>query len=190
MNRWLPVILIFAILAAFRVVGSMLATSFPNFQPLPALLLCSVVFLHGRQRWALPLFVWLVTYPFTSYLQGYSIFRVDVLLSQILGISAIVGIALWTRRNPSMPRTLGASLLAAGIFYFLTNLVSFSLDPLYAKTWEGFTRAQWTGPTSMGPTWIFLRNLAAANFLFTGIFLLARKSLPISETAPAPVLAR
>jgi len=189
MNRWLPAILIFSILAAFRVVGSMYPTLFPNFQPLPAILLCSIVFLKGHQRWLLPLLVWVLTDPFTSLLQGYPVFSAHT-LDILPGIAAIVAIALWNRKHATALPTLASSIMAAAAFYFLTNSVSFALDPLYAKTWQGFVQAQWTGPAGLGPTWIFLRNMVAGNLLFTAAFLLARKSLPSPALEPSAVIAR
>ena len=189
MNRWLPAILIFSILAVFRVVGSMYPTLFPNFQPLPAILLCSIVFLKGHQRWWLPLLVWILTVPFTNLLQDYPVFSARA-LDILPGIAAIVGIALWNRKHATAFPTLASSIAAAAAFYFLTNCVSFAVDPLYAKTWQGFTQAQWTGPTGLSPTWIFLRNMMAGNLLFTGVFLLARKSLPAPVLQPSTAIAR
>jgi len=189
MNRWLPAILIFSILAAFRVVGSMYPTLFPNFQPLPAILLCSIAFLRGHQRWLLPLLVWSLTDPFTSLLQGYPVFSTRT-LDILPGIAAIIGIALWNRKHATALPTLASSIMAATAFYFLTNCVSFAVDPLYAKTWQGFAQAQWTGPAGLSPTWIFLRNMTAGNLLFTGVFLLARKSLPAPALQPSAAIAR
>ena len=72
-----------------------------------------------------------------------------------------------------MLATTAAGALA---FFFLTNTVAFLADPLYPKSWEGFVQAQWTGPVgAVLPTWVFLRNLLAANLLFTGLFLLGNR---------------
>ncbi|MFD0893034.1 hypothetical protein KBB96_16565 [Luteolibacter ambystomatis] len=190
MKRWLPALLIVALLAAFRILGGLFPTQLPNLQPLPALLLCGIVFLKGAQRWLLPLAAWVISYPATSIAQGYPIFGWD-LLSVILGIATTAAIALWTRRHPAALPVLASSIVAALVFYFVTNLVSFTVDPLYAKTVDGFVRSQWTGPEGGIPTWIFLRNLLAANFLFSALFLLSRRSLPQAAGVPAkPAAAR
>ncbi len=189
MHRWLPLCLIIVLLIAFRVIGSAFPEQFPNFQPLPAILLCSLVFLNGWQRWALPLAVWLVTDPLTSLFQGYPAVGPHH-ASLVLGLLAIFCVSLWTRRQPTAGPVLLSAAVAALAFYFLTNLVSFALDPLYPKNAAGFLQAQWTGPLGYGPTWLFLRNLLAANLLFTSLFLAARFQLPRLSSAPVAGDAR
>jgi hypothetical protein len=54
---------------------------------------------------------------------------------------------------------------------------------MYPKTIEGLWQSVWSGPIGYGPSWIFLRNLAAANLIFTAVFLLARVRLPKPQTA-------
>jgi hypothetical protein len=177
MNRWLPALLIVALLAGFRVLGSTFPEVIPNFQPLPAVFLCSLIFLKGAHRWLIPSAAWVITDPIASLVQGYPVFGAHH-LAIALGLGLTVGIALWARKNPATITVLLSAVLSAAAFYFLTNLVSFAIDPLYAKTWEGFAQAQWTGPSGFGPTWIFLRNLIAGNLLFTSLFLAARSTLP------------
>ncbi|MGC4013017.1 MAG: hypothetical protein QM755_00650 [Luteolibacter sp.] len=185
MKRWLPALLIVALLVVFRILGGLFPTTLPNLQPLPALLLCGIVFLKGAQRWLLPLIAWVVTYPVTSMAQGYPILGWD-LASVLLGVATTAGIALWTRRHPTTLPVLASSVVAALVFYFVTNLVSFAVNPLlYPRTAEGFMQSQWTGPVGGIPTWIFLRNLLAANVLFTALFLFSRRSLPQASSAPA-----
>lgn len=189
MNRWLPALLIIVLLAGFRLLGSFFSESIPNLQPLPAIMLCSFVFLQGAWRWALPLGIWLITDPLTSLLQGYPVIGPHN-LSVALGVAVILGISLLVRRRPTALPVLGASLASAVAFYFLTNLLSFIGDPLYPKTLEGFVQAQWTGPIGHGPTWVFLRNMVAGNLLFTALFLAARHSLPVRLSVPSPESAR
>ena len=83
-------------------------------------------------------------------------------------------------------------LVAALLFHLVTNTAVWLADPLYAKSGEGLWQALWSGrPTDAMPTWIFLRNLAGANLLFTALFLLARPSWSrASEAAPALVQTR
>lgn len=186
MQRWFPAVLMIVILTGFRLLGSSFPDVLPNLQPLPALLLCGIIFLKGPHRWLVPLAVWVVTDPLTSLLQGSSVLGWHH-LAIVLGLGATAGIALWIRRSPGWLNLMGGAILSALAFYFLSNLVSFVVDPLYAKSLAGFTQAQWTGPVGYGPTWPFLRNLLAANLLFTALFSLACRTLPqgISKTAPA-----
>ncbi|MEM9238283.1 MAG: DUF6580 family putative transport protein, partial [Verrucomicrobiota bacterium] len=103
------------------------------------------------------------------------------------------GIGVLTRRYPQAGTVLAASLVSALVFYFATNTISFITSAIYPKTAAGFLQAQWTGPVgAVLPTWVFLRNLAAANLLFTACFLLARKhwSLAIEQGPEAVVSTR
>jgi hypothetical protein len=189
MHRWLPALLIVALLAAFRVLGAAFPTQFPNLQPLLGLLLCSVVFLKGIQRWLLPLAVWLVTDPFTSVLQGYPVFGWHH-FGIAIGVAATLLIARYARRQPTAISVLCSVALSAVAFYFLTNLLSFAIDPLYVKNFTGFAQAEWTGAPGSMPTWVFLRNGLAGNLAFTGLFLAALFSLPQQSPESARVLAR
>ena len=186
MNRSILPLLILALMAiAFRLVGAFFPTDFPNFQPLPALLLCSIVFLKGPARWLLPLGIWILTDPFVSLLQGYPVVGPHH-LSLALGLGAVVALAMLARRSSrsALPMLL-TTAAGAVAFFFLTNLVSFLMDPIYPKSWAGFMQAQWTGPAgALLPTWVFLRNLLAANLLFTGLFLLGNR-IPSHREAPA-----
>lgn len=189
MQRWFPAVLMVVILTGFRLLGSSFPEVLPNLQPLPALLLCGVIFLKGPQRWIVPLVAWVVTDPLTSLLQGHPIFGWHH-LEIMLGLGATAGIALWVRRSPTWLSLMGGAILSAFAFYFLSNLVSFVVDPLYAKSLSGFVQAQWTGPVGYGPTWPFLRNLLAANLLFTALFSIAYRTLPKGIFQTAPAIAR
>lgn len=181
-HSWIAAALLVVLLIGFRVVGAL--GVLPNFSPLPALLLCSLVFFRGARAWLLPLGAWILTDPLVSLVQGYPVVgghHVGILI----GLSASVGLGFALRRHTGTLAMLGGSVAAALLFYLLSNTVAFLFDPLYAKTLTGFIQAQWTGPEHLGPTWPFLRNLVAANLLFTAIFLAARPSwLPAAEARP------
>lgn len=179
MHRWLPAFLLLALLGGFRLLGAAFSHSLPNFQPLPAFILCTVIFLRGPMRWWLPLGAWIATDPFASLLQHQPLFGWHH-LAILFGMAATAGIAFSVRRRTTLFAALGASLIAAAAFYFLSNTVSFIADPLYSKTITGFWQAQWTGPVGFPPTWIFLRNLALANMVFTALFLLALEPFGIA----------
>ena len=184
----LPIILLALLLVAFRLLGAAFDDALPGFQPLPALLLCSLVLLDGRARWLLPLGVWLLTDPLVSLLQGQPLTGWHH-LALPLGLAPTVLLAAPLRRNPRALPLLATSVLAAVAFYFLTNLVSFATLPLYPKTAAGLLQAEWTGPAGFGPTWVFLRNALGANLLFTALVLAARHGLPVARAGralPAP----
>lgn len=182
----LSLLVLAALMAGFRALGAAFPETLPNLQPLPALLLCSLVFLDGKSRWWLPLGVWVVTDPLVSLLQGATVFGWHH-AALVLGLGVTVALAAPLRRNRSAAAVLGGSFAAALLFYFLTNTVSFLSLPLYPKSAEGFLQAQWTGPAGFGPTWLFLRNSLAANLAFSGLFLLALR--PVRAALPAPARA-
>jgi len=173
-----------ALMVAFRLLGAAYSETLPNLQPLPALLLCSFIFLDGKARWALPLGVWAVTDPLASLWQGGPVFGWQH-LALLLGLGTTVALAALLRRRPSAAMVLGGSVVAAVMFYFLTNTVSFLTLPLYSKTVAGFVQAQWTGPVGLGPTWLFLRNSLVANLAFGAMFLVALRPWRVALAVPA-----
>lgn len=185
---WISIAVLVALLIAFRCLGAAFSDELPNFSPLPALFLCCLACFRGSKAWLVPLGAWILTDPIVSLLQGYPVLGWHH-LGVAVGLAAAAGLGFALRGKYSTAGLLGGSLLAAVAFYFLTNTLAFTVSPLYPKTLEGFLQAQWTGPAGYGPTWIFLRNLAGANLLFTGLFLLARAGLP-EPAAPPAVAAR
>jgi hypothetical protein len=180
------------LLVAFRCLGAAFSQELPNFQPLPALMLCSFVFFRGAKAWVLPVAGWLISNPIASMLQGYPPFSAGggttLAFLTVLGITALASGPL--RKNSSPALLLGSGVISAVLFHLVTNTFIWAVDPTYAKTAEGLWQSLWTGRSfdSM-PSWIFLRNLGAANLLFTGTFLLARRSWKPAEKV-APTLAQ
>jgi hypothetical protein len=188
---WIPALVLLVLLVAFRCLGAAFSAQLPNFQPLPALFLCSIVFLRGTKAWMLPVAAWLVSNPLASMLQGYNpldsgggvlVAFFTLLLTGLL--------ALPLRRSSSPALVLGGGVLAAVLFHVVTNTAVWLTDPSYAKSAEGLKQALWTGlPTAILPTWVFLRNMVAGNLIFTALFLLARRSWePLAKPA-SPALA-
>ncbi|QJE96608.1 DUF6580 family putative transport protein [Luteolibacter luteus] len=185
---WIPALVLLVLLVAFRALGAMFPMELPNFQPLAALFLCSIVFLRGTKAWALPVVAWLISNPIASLLQGYNPFTPGGGTSvAFLTLLATGAMALPLRKVASPAVMLVGGLVAALFFHLVTNTAVWLADPTYAKSGEGLWQALWSGrPTDVLPTWIFLRNLAAANLLFTALFLLARRSWsPAEKSAPS-----
>jgi hypothetical protein len=185
---WLPALILVCLLVGFRALGAAFPQELPNFQPLPALFLCSVVFLGGSKAWALPVVAWLVSNPLASWLQGYSPIEAGGgVIVAFLALLATAGLGLRLRGNPSPALMLGGGLAAALLFHLVTNTAVWLADPLHAKSAKGLWQALWSGrPDDLMPTWIFFRNLASANVLFTALFLLARPSwAPADRLIPA-----
>lgn len=180
---WIPALVLLVLLVAFRALGAVYAMKLPNFQPLAALFLCSIVFLRGTKAWALPLAAWLISNPIASMLQGYSPFAPGGGTTvAFLALLATGAMALPLRKIASPGVVLAGGLIAALFFHLVTCTAVWLADPTYAKSAEGLWQALWSGrPTDLMPTWVFLRNLAAANVLFTALFLLARRSWSPAE---------
>jgi len=174
MNRYLPLCLIAVLLIAFRVLGSMLPESQPNFQPLAALFFCGALLAPGWRGFAIPAGIWLVTYPFGIGPVSDPAIFITTLVA--LAATFFIGKAF---ANSRFPVLLAGSVAAALAFHLITNGAAWIGDPMYAKSLTGLWQSIWTGPAgSPLPSWIFFRNLAAANLLFTAIFAGAQLRLP------------
>lgn len=181
MQRWLLFGALLVLLVAFRLVGAW--QGWMNVSPLPVLVLLSLVCFHGRERWLLPLAAWVVSDPLLNLFYDQPLLVWDH-LGLLMGIAATTVLVPWMKASFTWLRACAGAVLAAVLFYAVTNAIAFfALPEFYARTWEGFWQAQWTGPVGLGPTWIFLRNACAANLLFTVLFLLALR--PQSTYLPA-----
>jgi len=179
MHRYLPLGIIIALLIIFRMVGVSLPDALPNFQPLAALFFCGALLASGWRAFVIPLAIWAITYPFgVGPIHDFPIFITTLVA---LGVTFLMGKFFCAR--PILP-LLAGSILAAIVFHFITSVVAWLGDAMYAKTLTGFWQSFWAGPPiSSIPSWVFLRNLMAANFLFTAVFALAsfrRADLPLA----------
>ncbi len=187
MNRYLPVCLIVGLLIAFRAVGSAFPETLPNFQPLLALFFCGALMAPGWRGFAIPLAVWAVTFPLGV---GHTANPLDFATTAIaITATYFLGKSLSQRGFATL---LVGSAVAAITFHLITCGAAWMLDPRYSKTLTGLSQSLWTGaPGDVLPSWVFLRNLTAANVLFTGIFLASRVRLPkAAESIPAPTYAK
>jgi len=189
MHRHLPLVLILCLLVVFRALGAAFPQAMPNFQPLAALFFCGALLAGTWRGFVIPLVAWVVSYPLPLLFQSGSVagpVADPVIFGSTLfafGVTFLLGRSLATR---SLPTLLLGSLTAALGFHLLTNGAAWLFDPRYAKTLGGLVQSVWTGaPGAPLPSWVFLRNFAAANLLFTGIFLSARVCLPQIAAAPA-----
>ncbi len=184
MRSWISFAALLALLITFRLIGAW--QGWMNVSPLPALLLMSLVSFQGRDRWLLPLAAWVISDPLLNAWYGQPFVIWDQ-LGLLLGLASTLLLVPWMKHAFSWTRACAGSVLAAFLFYFVTNTVSFwGLPEFYERTWSGFYQAQWSGPAGLGPTWVFLRNSVVANLLFTTFFLLALR--PLSAYLPTPFI--
>jgi hypothetical protein len=187
MKRYLPLVLVVGLLIAFRALGSAFPETLPNFQPLAALFFCGALLAPGWRGLAIPFGVWAVTFPLGV---GHTANPLDFATTSIaLLIIFFLGRSLAQR---GLPTLLLGSAASAFLFHLITCGGAWITDPLYAKNLGGLFQSVWSGPVgSPLPSWVFLRNMTAANVLFTGIFVLAQFRLPKpSVSYPQPVLAK
>lgn len=186
-HRWLSILIVAVLLVAFRVLGSLFPESLPNFSPLAALFFCGFLLAPGWRGFALPAGLYFLTYPLPAMLQG----RFDWLAPAVL-LTALAAFALTFQlgrvwRPSGAVAMLGGAVMAAVLFHLVTNGAAWLGSPLYPKSPAGLWQSLWAGPVgSPVPSWLFLRNMAAANLLFTAAILLAR--LPIPRVAATPGL--
>jgi len=182
MNRYLPLVLIVALLIAFRVAGSLFPETLPNFQPLAAVFFCGALLAPGWRGLAIPLGVWAVTFPLGV---GHTASPLEF-ATTLAAFAAIFFLGKALSKQGFVNLLIGSALSAVA-FHLITCGASWLTEPFYAKTLQGLWQSVWTGPVdSKIPSWVFLRNLTAANLLFTAIFLVAQMRLPKQAT---PVLA-
>lgn len=185
MQRYLPLILVVGLLIAFRALGSAFPETLPNFQPLSAVFFCGAILAPGWRGFVIPFGVWAITYPLgIGHVSDVSMFA-----STLIAFTAVFFLGQPLTRK-GIPTLLLGSVAAALVFHLITNTAAWIGSPLYAKTLTGFWQSQWTGsPASPLPSWVFLRNLAAANVVFTGIFALAQIRSP-KMSVSVPLLAK
>lgn len=174
MKRYIPLVLVVGLLIAFRMLGTAFPEALPNFQPLAALFFCGALLAPGWRGFAIPLGIWAVTFPFGV---GHTANPLDFATTSL----ALIAIFFMGKSlsNRCLPTLLLGSATSAIVFHLITCGGSWITDPLYAKNLEGLFQSVWSGPVgSKIPSWVFLRNLTAANVLFTGIFALAQLRLP------------
>lgn len=169
MRKHLPLIFLAVVLVIARILSAHNITELANLQPLGALFFVCAA--HHQKRWLwVPALAWFGTYAYTSSVQGYAWSWLIVI--SVLGLLALVVVGHFFR-GKSPFTILGGSLLAATTFYFLTNSLSWLMDPGYAKTFSGYVQAMWTGLPGFSPTWLFFRNSLVSMGLFTSLFLAA-----------------
>lgn len=174
MQRFLPFVLVVALLIAFRVVGAAFPETLPNFQPLSALFFCGALLATGWRGFAIPAGIWALTFPFgIGHTEGPGLF-----LTTLAGFVAVFFLGQFLAKR-GMASMLFGSAAAALVFHLFTSGMAWAVDPRYAKTLTGLWQSVWAGaPGDVLPSWVFLRNLAGANLLFTSAVLAACLKLP------------
>jgi hypothetical protein len=195
---FLPILLL-VVFALTRLPGLMP----DNFSAAYAIAFCAGVFFPKRIAWWIPLVTLLITdLGLNCYYQfylGYPCFTVPVMI-YMLGNYAGYALLIWLGKRftakSSIVLLLSGGVLGAILFYFITNTLSWLLNPFhnpeYTKNFAGWLWAMTKGTGGWPETWTFFRNTLLSGGLFTGLFVGAVKMNEASakeeekEEAPAP----
>lgn len=160
-----------------------------NFSAFYALAFCAGAFFPRRIKWWLPLGTMLATdfllnafYYHERVLSGY-------MLVKTLSFVGIIALGCRFSARMSWLALVGGGLVAAVLFYLVTNTASWLYNPDYAKTLAGWIQALTSGIPNYPPTWTFFRNTLLSGGLFTGLFAGAMKLTEPAEsedTEPEP----
>jgi hypothetical protein len=174
-----------------------------NFSPVYAMAFCAGAFFRGRWQWALPLGVMLATdfgltiyhqkqVAGSDYFSGTALFY---LLGNYGAYAVLFALGRWLgksdRKNPLS--LIGGGILGALAFYFITNTLSWLLNPFhqpeYTRDLAGWIIALTKGAGGYPETWTFFRNTLLSGGLFTALFVAAAEVTeperePEAETDP------
>jgi len=191
----IPAFLLIVVAVAFRIVTALFVQSdsigLMNFAPLAAIALCAAAYFPGKYKFTVPMLALLVSDIVLNAHYGFSLLSPFV-LSHYVGFAIVGCLGFLLSGRASWKTLLPASLAASLLFYLLTNTVSWIFDPVYAKNVAGFIQAQTTGHPAYAatPTWMFFRNTALSDLLFTALFVacmhLGRSSGRAGAAEPLP----
>ena len=152
----------------------------PNFTPIGGMALFGAAYL-GRKYLAilLPvLAIWISDLVlnntlYSAWFDGFSWFGVPMVY---LGVIAIALMGSRVLQKVKTKNIIISSLLASLIFYLITNLGSWWMDPIYTKDFAGVLAAYIAGIP-------FFLNTIAGDLFFTGVFFgsyaLLKKQYPL-----------
>lgn len=172
----IPALLLILSAIAYRIVTTLFVQSdsigLLNFAPLAAIALCSAAYLPAKYKFTVPMLAMLVSDVVLNVHYGFSMLSPFV-LSHYVAFAMIGCLGLLLAGRASLKTLLPASLAASLIFYVVTNTVSWLFDPAYTKNFAGFIQAQTIGHPAFAatPTWMFFRNTAVSDLLFTALFV-------------------
>lgn len=155
--------------AFYRVIRLEFLPELPNFSPVMAIAFCGALFLPGRMVFAVCLPALFVSDLILNWHYGVPLVNAGMIL-----IYACYGFAIglgYLLRGRSLTWILSGTLLNAILFYVVTNTMSWWGNPAYPQALSGWFQSLTVGLPGYPPTWMFFRNSAFGDLLFTGLFL-------------------
>jgi len=191
----IPALLLILAAVGYRIITGLAiisgSTGLSNFAPLAAIALCAAAYFPTKYKFTVPMIALLISDIVLNVSYGFSLFSPFV-LSHYVGFALVGGLGLLLQNRASLKTLLPASIAASLIFYIVTNAVSWLFDPGYPKNIGGLFQSLTVGVSaySATPSWMFFRNSAVSDLLFTGLFILCfhlgRAPLPARAAAVEP----
>lgn len=103
----------------------------PNFTPILAIALFGGFYFSKKIAFILPIVAMVITDVFIGY------YEVKLMAAVYGSFLLCVALGFWLKKNKKWYTILGGSLLAAIIFFLLTNFAVWAFTPWYAKTFSG-----------------------------------------------------
>ena len=173
--------MIFALLLVFSVVVYRVTTGLlihsgagwlSNFAPLAAIALCSAAYFPTRYKFSVPLLALFISDAIINFCYGAPLLDPQILVRY--GALALVGwLGLLLQSRASLKTLLPASIVASTMFFVITNIFSWLMDPGYMKNLGGLIQSLTVGlpQYSATPSWMFFRNSLVSDLVFTGLFV-------------------
>ena len=129
----------------------------PNFAPIAAIALFGGVYFSKKISLIIPLFAMLISDIFLGFYQ-------PILMAFVYGSFLLcVVLGFWLKRHKKWQTVLGSSILAALIFFILTNFAVWVFTPWYTKTFSGLIQCYLMALP-------FFRNTLWGNLFYTSCF--------------------
>ena len=187
----IPPFLLIVAAVAYRIVTGLAiisgSTALSNFAPLAAIALCAAAYFPAKYKFTVPMIALLISDVVLNLSYGFSLLSPFV-VSHYIGFALVGGLGWLLRNRASVKTLLPASIAASGLFFVVTNTVSWLFDPGYVKSFAGLVQALTVGlpQYSATPTWMFFRNSVLSDLLFTGLFILCLHWGRNPESSRAP----
>jgi hypothetical protein len=128
-----------------------------NFTPIVAIALFGGAYLTKKQAFIIPVFAMLASDFFIGF--DSLPMRISVYGSILVGVLA----GFWIKKNRSVGRVIGASLISSIIFFVVTNFSVWAFGTMYAKSPIGLVECYLLAIP-------FFRNTLLGDLFYSGVF--------------------
>lgn len=129
----------------------------PNFTPVGAIALFGGVYLSKKIAFVLPMLVMIITDIFIGF------YQINLMIFVYGSFLLCVTLGIWLKKHKKWQTTLASAILAALIFFLVTNFAVWALTPWYPKTIAGISQCYLMALP-------FFRNTLLGNLFYTSVF--------------------